>query len=83
MYIKLIKWTLYKIGRYDAVDEEGYFVGVDDTYGNNQKEPRYTCNVMITNEEESYELLKSISEIFHGITFWDGRGVSRFYGWGK
>jgi len=74
---KIDKWTLYKIGRYcDAVDEEGYFVGVDDTYGNNQKEPRYTCNVMITNEEESYELLKSISEIFHGIAFWDGRGVS-------
>jgi len=74
---KIDKWTLYKIGRYcDAVDEEGYFIGVDDTYSQNEKEPRYTCNVMITNEEESYELLKSISEIFHGIAFWDGRGVS-------
>ena len=38
---KIDKWTLYKIGRYcDAVDEEGYFIGVDDTYSQNEKEPR-------------------------------------------
>lgn len=74
---KIDKWTLYKISRYcDGVDASGKFVGVDDTYQSGQKEPRYTCNIIITNEEEAYELLKSISEIFHGIAFWDGRGVS-------
>lgn len=72
---KIDKWTLYKIGRYcDAVDDDGNFVGVDDTY--NGKEPRYSMNVLITEEEEAYELLKTIAETFHGIAYWDGRGVS-------
>lgn len=72
---KIDKWTLYKIGRYcDAVDDQGKFVGVDDT--RNGKEPRYTMNVMISEEEEAYELLKTIAETFHGIAYWDGRGVS-------
>ena len=72
---KIDKWTLYKIGRYcDAVNDSGAFVGVDDTY--NGKEPRYTMNVIISEEEEAYQLLKTIAETFHGIAYWDGRGVS-------
>jgi hypothetical protein len=72
---KIDKWTLYRIGRYcDAVDDDGNFVGVDDTY--NGKEPRYSMNVLISEEEEAYELLKTIAETFHGIAYWDGRGVS-------
>jgi len=72
---KIDKWTLYRIGRYcDAVDDAGNFVGVDDTY--NGKEPRYSMNVLISEEEEAYELLKTIAETFHGIAYWDGRGVS-------
>ena len=72
---KIDKWTLYKIGRYcDAVNDNGVFVGVDDA--NNGREPRYTMNVMISEEEEAYELLKTIAETFHGIAYWDGRGVS-------
>jgi hypothetical protein len=72
---KIDKWTLYKIGRYcDAVDDSGNFVGVDNTY--NGKEPRYTFNAIISREEEAYNLLKTISETFHGMAYWDGRGVS-------
>ena len=42
---KINKWQLYKIGRFcDAVDDEGYFEGVEDGHGG--LEPRFSCNLV-------------------------------------
>lgn len=55
------KWELYAIAQY--CDEM-----VSD--GADGKEPRFTCNVYIQNQQDAYTVLKDIAAIFRGITFW-------------
>jgi len=71
------KWTLYDVGRYcDAVDDKGRFQGVPD--GKGGLEPRYTCNIIFYNKDEAYKVIKDISAIFKGITYWNTEGFSFF-----
>ena len=62
------KWELYKIGRFcDAVDDDGYFIGVSDGIGG--LEPRYSCNVLIKDATKIYDAIVSITNLFRGACY--------------
>lgn len=68
------KWTLYQIGRYcDAVDDAGFFVGCKTLVGG--REPRYSCNTIIEQEQEAFTLVNYIAGIFRGIAYWANGGI--------
>jgi hypothetical protein len=69
------KWDLYKIGRFcDAVDEDGYFLGVKD--GRGGIEPRYTCNIAFIEGTKIFDAINSIAAIFRGIVYFQNSTVS-------
>lgn len=69
------KWDLYKIGRFcDAVDENGYFVGVDD--GRGGVEPRFTCNILFSQGINVFDAINSISAIFRGVVFFENSTIN-------
>ncbi|WP_392559802.1 host specificity protein J [Orbus mooreae] len=57
------KFTLYSIAQY--CDEM-----VDDGFGG--KEPRFTCNCNITEQEQAYDLIAKFCSIFRALPVWDG-----------
>jgi hypothetical protein len=59
----LDKWTLYQIAQY--CDEM-----VDDGSGNGTTEPRFTCNVAITQPQDAYSLLNNLVSVFRGMLYW-------------
>ncbi len=62
-------WELYKIGRFcDAVDKNGVFIGVDNTYGG--KEPRYAINVIMADKINIFDAINAISSVFRGNVFY-------------
>lgn len=62
---------LYEIGRYcDAVDDDGYFDGVADSFGG--LEPRFSANFILTESTNAFEVVGNIASLFRGITYWDG-----------
>lgn len=68
------KWELYKIGRFcDAVDEDGYFIGVPDGIGG--LEPRYSCNVLIKDATKVYDSIVSITNLFRGMCYFSNSEV--------
>lgn len=64
MYIdedSIDKFTLYEIGKYcDTL--------VSDGYGG--LEPRFTCNLYITSQDEAYRVINAMASIFRGITYY-------------
>jgi hypothetical protein len=61
-------WELYKIGRYcDAVDDDGYFVGVSD--GRGGLEPRFSCNILWTSPKKIFDVINIIANLFRGSVF--------------
>lgn len=61
-------WDLYKIGRYcDAVDDDGYFIGVSD--GRGGLEPRFSCNVLFNSSTKLFDAINIISNLFRGSVF--------------
>mgnify|MGYP001562752550 CR=1 FL=1 len=55
------KFTLYQISKYcDTI--------VSDGYGG--LEPRFTCNLYLTSQEEAYKTVNSMTSIFRGITYY-------------
>ena len=69
------KWELYKIGRFcDAVDEDGYFVGVAD--GRGGLEPRFSCNIVFNKGEKIYDAIATIAEIFRGKVFFGNSQIN-------
>lgn len=55
------KFSLYEIGKYcDTL--------VSDGYGG--LEPRFTCNLYITSQDEAYKVINSMASIFRGITYY-------------
>lgn len=71
-------WQLYEIGKFcDGVNDSGEFVGVEDGYGG--LEPRFSCNVMINNEQEAYDILNSIATVFRGTVFYAGSDIDFYY----
>lgn len=62
-------WELYKIGRFcDAVDKNGVFQGVANTFGG--KEPRYSINVIMADKINVFDAINSISSVFRGNVFY-------------
>ena len=71
-------WQLYEIGKFcDAINDDGEFIGVNDGYGG--LEPRFSCNVMLNNEQEAYDILNSIATVFRGTVFYAGSDVDFYY----
>jgi hypothetical protein len=70
-------FNLYKIARYcDAVNNDGYFVGIPDGIGG--LEPRYSANILINQSDAAFEIINQITAIFNGNAFW-ANGVLDFY----
>ena len=64
-------FNLYLIGRYcDAVDSEGYFDGLLDDSGG--LEPRFSCNILLKEAKNAFEVIGFIASIFRGMTYWQG-----------
>ena len=70
-------FQLYKIGRYcDAVDSTGKFVGLPDGFGG--LEPRYSCNILLEEASNGFELIKELATSFQGMAYY-ADGKIRFY----
>ena len=68
------KWELYKIARFcDAVDDEGYFIGVSDAVGG--LEPRFSCNILFKEQTKVYDAINVIANLFRGIVFFGGSEI--------
>lgn len=68
------KWELYKIARFcDAVDDEGYFIGVSDGVGG--LEPRFSCNILFKEQTKVYDAINVIASLFRGIVFFGGSEI--------
>jgi hypothetical protein len=68
-------WELYKIARYcDAVDNEGYFLGVTD--GRGGLEPRFSCNVLFTSSTKLFDAINIIANLFRGSVYFSRSEVS-------
>ena len=68
------KWELYKIARFcDAVDDEGYFIGVSDAVGG--LEPRFSCNILFKEQTKVYDAINIIASLFRGIVFFGGSEI--------
>lgn len=76
----LNKWKLYEIAKYcDATEVVGSdsifsipnsYGGVTALAGNNKiKEPRFTCNILISNREEAYSVVQRLASLFRSIVF--------------
>lgn len=62
--------TLYEIGRY--CDEL-----VPDGFGG--LEPRFTINTVIAGRAEAYQVIRDISSVFNGMTYWTGGKLGFMY----
>ncbi len=68
------KWELYKIARFcDAVDDDGYFIGVSDGVGG--LEPRYSCNIVFKEQTKVYDAINVVANLFRGIVFFGGSEI--------
>lgn len=55
------KWTLYEIAQYcDALVSDG----------EGGLEPRFTCNVIIQERQDAYQLLLNLVSVFRGMMYW-------------
>jgi hypothetical protein len=61
-------WELYKIGRFcDAVNDEGYFIGVSD--GIRGLEPRFSCNILFKESIKIFDAINVVANLFRGAVF--------------
>ncbi|NVM35096.1 MAG: hypothetical protein HWN81_05840 [Candidatus Lokiarchaeota archaeon] len=68
------KWDLYKIGRFcDSVDDEGYFLGLDD--GRGGLEPRFSCNIIFSEETKIFDAINTIASIFRGVVYYNNSTI--------
>jgi hypothetical protein len=68
-------FKLFEFARHcDAVDSEGNFDGVPDSQIG--LEPRFSCNLKISENKNAFEVLSNIASVFRGISFWDGASLS-------
>lgn len=68
------KWELYKIAKFcDAVDDEGFFVGVSNGVGG--LEPRYSCNILFKDQTKVYDAINIIANLFRGVVFFGGSEI--------
>jgi len=68
------KWELYKIARFcDAVDDDGFFVGVSDGVGG--LEPRYSCNIIFREQTKIFDAINVVASLFRGIVFFSNSEI--------
>lgn len=61
------KWALYQIAQYcDGLVPDG-FGGV---------EPRFTCNMLLSDSGEAYQVLQSMASVFRGMVYWSAGSVT-------
>ena len=61
------KWALYQIGRYcDELVPNGF----------GGTEPRFTCNIALTNRAEAYRVVQDMASIFQGMVFWSAGAIT-------
>ena len=64
--VEIDKWGLYEAAQFcDQMVPDG----------KGGMEPRYTCNVVIQQKVEAYQLIRDICSIFRGLTFYDGEKI--------
>ena len=69
------KWQLYEIGRFcDAVDDNGYFLGVPDGHGG--REPRFSCNIVFDAGMKIYDAINTIVGLFRGAVFYNNGEIN-------
>ena len=57
------KWALYKIAQYcDQMIPDGF----------GGREPRFTCNLWLTEQRSAYDVLSDLCSIFRAIPVWNG-----------
>lgn len=62
-YTSVNKWALYSIGRFcDGLVPNG----------RGGMEPRFTCNINITEQLQAQAMLTSLASVFRGFTIWNG-----------
>ena len=62
-------WELYQIGRFcDAVDDDGYFIGVPDGAGG--LEPRFSCNILFQEGMKTFDAINTIASLFRGMVYY-------------
>ena len=61
------KWTLYQVAQYcDQL--------VPDGFGG--REPRFTCNVWLTEQRSAYDVINDICSIFRAMPVWNGQQLT-------
>lgn len=61
------KWTLYQVAQYcDQL--------VPDGFGN--REPRFTCNVWLSEQRSAYDVINDLCSIFRAIPVWTGTNLT-------
>lgn len=61
------KWALYQVAQYcDQL--------VPDGFGG--QEPRFTCNVWLTEQRSAYQVINDICSIFRAMPVWNGRQLT-------
>ncbi|MGA0119861.1 MAG: phage tail protein [Methylophilaceae bacterium] len=80
------KWSLYEIGMYcDAVTMNdnsqqtkvsgaGVFIGLDDGFGG--LEPRFSSNVIISDQAKAYETLQDFAKSFMAMTYYNNSVIN-------
>jgi len=69
--LSLTKWDLYAIGQYcDQL--------VPDGRGGDGQEPRFLCDMYIQSQEDAWSVIRDISSIFRGATFWANNSMNSF-----
>lgn len=62
-----LKWYLYEIAQYcDGL--------VPDGFGG--QEPRFTCNLVLSTQEDAYQVISSLASIFRGMAYWASGSVA-------
>lgn len=68
------KWELYKIAQFcDAVDENGFFIGVSDGVGG--LEPRYSCNIVFREQTKIFDAINIVANLFRGVVFFSNSEI--------
>lgn len=67
------KWALYKIAKYC---DELVYTGIGSKANATNYEPRYTCNMLISNREEAYNVIQTMTSVFRGMVYWNGNTLT-------
>jgi hypothetical protein len=63
------KWTLYEISKYC---DELVSNGQTNRDGTPAGEPRFSCNVSITTQDDAYNIVNSFASVFRGLSYYQG-----------